>query len=135
VTSRSAGARRGDVLAADEDPPAIGRLEAGDETQRRRLAGAARPEQDDEFAARDSERELVDRRHRAEALAAPSRRSSAMARLATQRQRTAARLVEQRHRARVEHQADVVAALCARLGPTLARSVEPTAVVTVTIWL
>ena len=46
---------------AERDPPCVGRLEAGDAAQRRRLAAAARAEQDEELALLDLEVEVVDR--------------------------------------------------------------------------
>ena len=50
----AAGRRHaGHVAAADRHAAGIRRLEPGDEPQRRRLAGAGRAEQHDEFAVRD----------------------------------------------------------------------------------
>ena len=49
-----------DVVAADDDRARVGLLEPGDEAQRRRLAGAGRPEQHDELAVGDREIEVVD---------------------------------------------------------------------------
>ena len=98
--------------------PASGCLEAGDQAQRRRLAGAARAEQDDELAARDVEDEVVDRRaRRRSACRRRSRRSSAMARpaVASASSRACAargRCWSNSETARgIEGQADVVAAL------------------------
>src|SRR6476620_6377536 len=52
-------------------------------------------------------------------LPTPARRSSATERLAAKRERAPARLVEQRHRGGIEHQADMLAALGLGLGPDL----------------
>ena len=46
----------------------VGRFEAGDEPQRRGLAGARRPEQHDELAVADRQRQVGDRLRRPEAL-------------------------------------------------------------------
>ncbi|GCC48793.1 hypothetical protein chiPu_0033139, partial [Chiloscyllium punctatum] len=51
----------GDVAAAEQDAALIRRLEAGEHAQQRGLAAAARPEQREELAGADVERELVDR--------------------------------------------------------------------------
>ena len=61
--------RIGQQLAVEHDAPAVGRLEAGDQAQKRRLAGARRA--DDRGAAdrRDAQVDAVQRRHRAVALA------------------------------------------------------------------
>ena len=50
-------ARRGEghVDAVDEHPAVVGDLEAGDDAQRRRLAGARGAEQREELARRDAE--------------------------------------------------------------------------------
>src|SRR5438132_267999 len=57
------------VTPADVHAAAIGLLEAGDEAQGRRLAGAARAEQHDELAARDVEAQAIHRLHGPEPLA------------------------------------------------------------------
>ncbi len=49
---------------AERDRPGVGRLEACDAAQRRRLAAAARPEEDEELALLDLEVEVVDRGRR-----------------------------------------------------------------------
>ena len=46
----------GRILAVEEDPAAIGRIEARDDAQQRRLAGARGSEQRDEFARLNVER-------------------------------------------------------------------------------
>ena len=43
--------------------PAVGLVEARDEVERRALAAARRPEQRDEGAVRDLERQVVERAH------------------------------------------------------------------------
>ena len=58
-----------DVVLADDDPPRVGPLEAGDHPQRRRLAAAGRAEQREELAAADLERHVVDGRDVVERLA------------------------------------------------------------------
>ena len=60
--------QRGDVLAVQEDAPGVGRLEAGQHAQQRRLAAAARPEQREELALLDPERDGVHGPQGAEAL-------------------------------------------------------------------
>src|SRR3989442_5927248 len=50
-----------DVGSAELDATFIGPLEAGDESERRRLAGAGRAEQSEELAARNLEIDPVDR--------------------------------------------------------------------------
>jgi hypothetical protein len=63
-----AGRHRNDVAAVDQQL-ATGRLfEPGDDTQRRGLATAAGPEQRDQLAGLDLEREFGQRRHLAELL-------------------------------------------------------------------
>ena len=53
--------RQADDVAVAEEDAALGRLlEAADHAQRRRLAAAGRPEQREERAARDLERDAVD---------------------------------------------------------------------------
>src|SRR5439155_13800019 len=64
-----------DGAVAERDLPLLRRLEAGDATERRRLAAPARSEQDEELALLDLESEVVDRRRRrlaAEPLRKPS---------------------------------------------------------------
>ena len=46
-------------IASDGDPAGLGRLEAGDRHQRRRLAAATRPEQREELAFLDLEGDVV----------------------------------------------------------------------------
>src|SRR5581483_11437976 len=58
----------GDIRAEDRDRPMIDRLEARHQPQRRGLAASGWPEQGDDLAARDLEREPVDGGVRAEAL-------------------------------------------------------------------
>jgi hypothetical protein len=60
-----------DVVAAEEDAPVGGLLEAADHAQRGGLSTARGPEQGVERAARHLEIERVDRRHVAEALRDP----------------------------------------------------------------
>ena len=62
-----AGARRqvGHVALADRDRAARYLLEAGDHPQQRRLAAARRPDEDEELAAADRERDVVDGDHAA----------------------------------------------------------------------
>ena len=52
----------GDVAIADRHPSAVGSLEAGEQSQRRRLAAARWPDQDQEFAVVDLEVEAVEGR-------------------------------------------------------------------------
>ena len=59
---------RSDVHAAEKDPPLVGLLEAADHAKARRLPAAARPEQGEELALPDLERDGLDRLHVAEAL-------------------------------------------------------------------
>jgi hypothetical protein len=51
----------GDVLAVDGDRAGIGRLEAGQDPQRRGLAAARRAEQRDQLARRDVQRQPMER--------------------------------------------------------------------------
>jgi hypothetical protein len=60
---------RRDVVSLQHDPALVRPLEARDHAQGRRLAAPARPEQREELALGDLERDVVDRRVRAEALA------------------------------------------------------------------
>ena len=60
-----------DVVAAELDSPLVQALEAGDEPQRRRLAGSGRAEQRKELAGRDLEIDPVDRHDVAVRLANP----------------------------------------------------------------
>ena len=53
-----------DVAVAEGDPALVGRLEPGEAAQRRRLAAAARAEQDEELALLDLEVEVVHRGRR-----------------------------------------------------------------------
>src|SRR4051812_12309377 len=50
-----------DVLAVDDDPAAVGSIEAGDEPQRRRLAAARRAEQREELALAELHLDPVER--------------------------------------------------------------------------
>ena len=59
----------GDVLAVEQDAPLVRPLEAGKHAKQRGLAAAGRPEQREELAFVDVEREPVDRDHVAEPLA------------------------------------------------------------------
>ena len=80
--------------------PGVGQLEPGDQPQRRGLAGAGRPEQHEELAVGDGQRQVVDRRDGAEALGdAVAGRSQAMARAGC-RSDVAAGGVEEMHLAR-----------------------------------
>src|SRR5438876_11200525 len=54
------GRHRRDVLARHRDPAAIGRFEAGQETQHGRLTASRRPQQRQNLAARDVERDRAD---------------------------------------------------------------------------
>src|SRR6266540_1926510 len=58
----------GRLALGDDDRPRVGALEPGDHAQQRRLAGAARPEQRHQRAARDVDRDVVERDELAEAL-------------------------------------------------------------------
>ena len=51
--------QRADVLAVEADGAGIGREEAGNQPQQRRLAAAGGPDADDEFAGGDAQREIV----------------------------------------------------------------------------
>jgi hypothetical protein len=53
-----------DGAVAEGDLALLRRLEAGDATQRRRLAAPTRPQQDEELTLFDLELEVVDRRRR-----------------------------------------------------------------------
>ncbi len=55
-----AGRKLGDVAAADRDRAVGHLLEAGDHPQQRRLSAAGRPDEDEELAAADLERDVVD---------------------------------------------------------------------------
>ena len=57
----------GDNFAVETDFPRRALLEAGDASQRGRLAAAGRPEQDDEFSIVQGQRETIDGRDAAEA--------------------------------------------------------------------
>ncbi len=59
----------GDVDAAEQDPPLVGLLEAADHPEGRRLPAAARPEQGEELALLDLDRDGAHRLDAAEALA------------------------------------------------------------------
>ena len=63
--------RRGEQRARRRDLARVGRLEAGDEPQRGRLAAAARPEQGHERPGRDVEVHVVDGGRRSEGLREP----------------------------------------------------------------
>jgi hypothetical protein len=63
------GSQPGDVLAAEEDPPGGGRVEAGDQAQHRGLAGAGWTEQGEELSVRDLQVDPVDGAHLAGARA------------------------------------------------------------------
>jgi hypothetical protein len=65
------GRAPGDVGAGELDAAAVGQLEARDQAQRRRLARPGRPEQREELAARDVEREIA-----STAVTSPKRRVS-----------------------------------------------------------
>src|SRR6185437_2197010 len=69
VDRAAVGADAGHVAAADGDAAAVGLNEAGDHAQQGGLAAAGGPENREEAAARDRERQVVDRQMRAEALA------------------------------------------------------------------
>ena len=60
-----------DLLAVEFHPPAVRRLEPGDDPERRGLAGRARPEQAEELPVPDVEVDAVQGDHRAEALPHP----------------------------------------------------------------
>ena len=62
------GRRVGDVGAVQQDGAAVGRLQAGDDAQQRRLAAAAWAEQRGERAAGDVDRDVVERDEGAKAL-------------------------------------------------------------------
>ena len=59
--SRSFGRHERDVAVADEHVALVDRLEAGEHPQRRRLATAGGPDEDEEFAVTDLEVEVIDR--------------------------------------------------------------------------
>ena len=54
------GADAGQVLAVDDDAAAVEPLEARENPQRRRLATTGRPQQGDELARLDGQREAVE---------------------------------------------------------------------------
>src|SRR5262245_3307430 len=58
------GTRRADRLALDEDLAFLGGKKAADEIKQRRLAAAGRPEQRDELAPVNLERDVFEREHR-----------------------------------------------------------------------
>ena len=58
----------GDVLAEEQDVPAVGRVHAGDQVEERRLAGAVRADQGDDAAGLDAEVHVLDRGDAAEGL-------------------------------------------------------------------
>ena len=62
------GRHAGEVGPAENDPPGARCLEAGEEPHQGGLAAAGRPEQAEELALEDVERQVVDRRGRTEAL-------------------------------------------------------------------
>ena len=71
----------GDLAVADPDLSAGHVLEPGDHPQEGRLAASRRPDEDEELAVGDLERDVVDGRHRAECLrhlVEPDRRHEAM---------------------------------------------------------
>ena len=49
------GAQAGDVVAVEEDPAGVERLEAGDQVEQRRLAGAVRTDDAEDLALVDVE--------------------------------------------------------------------------------
>ena len=51
----------GHVASVDPDRTAVRHLQSGDQAQCRRLAGAGRPEQRNEFAVSDRQRQIADR--------------------------------------------------------------------------
>src|SRR5207245_300514 len=59
----------GGVLALEQDAARIGRLQARDDAQQRGLAAAGRPQQGDQFAGVDAERDVLQRAEVAEILA------------------------------------------------------------------
>ena len=61
-----------DVLAREDDLPAVGLDEAGHHAEERALAAARGPEEGEELAGRGVERDVVDRDHGAERLAEPA---------------------------------------------------------------
>ena len=69
LTGRRLGGTPRIERAADPDVALVGREEAGDHPQQRRLAAARRAEDRKETAVRDVERQRVDGRRRAVALA------------------------------------------------------------------
>ena len=60
-----------DIGAGELDAPLVGQLEAGDQAQCRRLAGARWPEEREELAAGDVQRDAADGGEGAEALDEP----------------------------------------------------------------
>ena len=56
----------GDVLGRKDDRTGIGPVKAADHVEKRRLAGAVRPDDRDELAGADRERDRLDRPHAAE---------------------------------------------------------------------
>ncbi len=69
LTGRRFGEDGRDVLALENDATLVRHLEAGDHPQRRRLPATARPEQREELAFADLERDVAHRLGLAEALA------------------------------------------------------------------
>ena len=69
LTGRRFGEHGCDVLAVEQNAALVRHLEAGDHPQRRRLPAAARPEQREELAFADGERDVADRLSLAETLA------------------------------------------------------------------
>src|SRR5882724_7471738 len=57
-----------DILTADLDGSGVGPFEPGDQPQRRRLAGAGRPQKDEEFPVRNFQGQIVQGRMRTESL-------------------------------------------------------------------
>jgi hypothetical protein len=75
------GSEVGHVAVADPDLPARHVLEAGDHPQQGRLSAPRRTDEHEKLAVGDLQRDVVDRRHRAECLAhlvEPDRRHQAM---------------------------------------------------------
>ena len=58
---RATGSAPGHILAVDQHPSVVGRLEAREQPERRRLPAPARAQQGEHLAPLERERQLVDR--------------------------------------------------------------------------
>jgi hypothetical protein len=55
--------QRRDVVAIEQDFAVVGKIEAGDQPQQRRLTATGRPEQGEELVFTDRDRDIIERRH------------------------------------------------------------------------